>query len=52
MPVDIHPAVSPEILDDEHVVEDTEGPWVVILYNDDHHDMGEVAFQNAKGDWL
>jgi ATP-dependent Clp protease adaptor protein ClpS len=48
MPVDMNPVISPDILDDEHYIEDTEGPWVVILYNDDYHDMGEVAFQIQK----
>ena len=34
-------------LEDE-VDHDTDGPYVVILYNDDHHDMQQVASQIQK----
>lgn len=33
---------------DEETVLDTEGPYVVILYNDDWHPMDEVVFQLQK----
>ena len=33
---------------DEDEVVDHDGPYVVILYNDDHHDMDEVISQVQK----
>lgn len=34
-------------LEEEHDLSD-EGPYIVILYNDDHHGMDEVAIQLQK----
>ncbi len=33
---------------DEEPILDDEGPYVVILYNDDHHDYEEVTLQLQK----
>lgn len=33
---------------DEEIDTDDDGPYVVILYNDDYHDMQEVAAQIQK----
>ncbi len=38
--------VQPQL--DEEPVYDDSGPYVVILYNDDHHDMDEVISQLQK----
>lgn len=38
--------VLPDLQNDEIV--DDQGPYVVILYNDDHHDMMEVVSQLQK----
>src|SRR5687767_12744317 len=33
---------------DEDTIQDDQGPYVVILYNDDYHDPGEVVEQLQK----
>ena len=38
--------VLPDLENDE--IADEQGPYVVILYNDDHHDMMEVVSQLQK----
>lgn len=38
--------ISPGIL--EQLDEETQGPWVVILYNDDHHSFDDVILQLQK----
>ena len=46
----ILPDLNPSIEDDTDYSDS--GPYVVILYNDDHHDMDEVRRAATKGDGL
>jgi ATP-dependent Clp protease adaptor protein ClpS len=42
----LSPAVAPNV--DEEQEARTRRPWIVILYNDDHHAFDEVVFQVQK----
>lgn len=42
----VHERILPRMDEDETTLD--EGPYIVILYNDDYHSMDEVVFQLQK----